>query len=388
MKKLLALALFLTLAFCALSQAEESKEWTLEGTFVDEEENYLVITASFEEDVEGWYVGLMLGDGMYYGATIPQEGDSLHGNLDSEGGEYIVTVSEEGEDGILLTLESGEEYHFAPYEIPSASIIVTVNTDGLGGFAYAEGEEIPEYVEDSHSQSIYLGLEEPTTYSFVAEAEEGYRFVKWKMNGKTISAEPELTMEFTESADLVAVFMIFNPYAKEPVSDIEDAKTIGDVLGLPSNGYAIYEKAFVMEFELNDIAYRAVAEMEDGGAEAFYELDYDDPDYQKKFAELTDTLPITKVENLSEQSLTQEELDELVGKTGQELLDCGFTCNGWDLYSMTFFMDQGIFSYKVVFDGEVENEDDFKEEDILPMTVVSVTFDQIGDALYMEEYAQ
>ena len=59
----------------------------------------------------------MIGEPMA-GLTIPQEGSTLHGNLyawDESAEPLIVTVSEEGEDGLLLTMDGGESYHFTPW---------------------------------------------------------------------------------------------------------------------------------------------------------------------------------------------------------------------------------------------------------------------------------
>ena len=385
MKKILTFALMLSMAACIMTQAAEPSPWTREGTFIDEADNYLSIMTPFEEGDTGWYVGGAIGDGLY-GAAIPQEGESLHGNIDSEGGEFIVTVSEEGEDGILLTLENGEQYHFTPYEIPDADIVVTANTEGMGEIAYAEGEETPEFHEDSRTQSVYLGLEGPTTYSFDARAGEGYRFVKWTKNGKTFSTEPSVTAEFVEDADLVAVFMTFNPFAKEPVTDISEARTIGDVLGLPTYGTSIYEKAYVTAVELDDVVYRVIADLEEENAEALFSLDANDPEHLRKYADLASPLTISRIENLSGQIPSQEELDALAGKTFEELMGNGFTCSGWDLENKIIFMEQGPFQFKVVFDGEEISYEDFDEEDILPLTIASVTFDRIVNAASMEEF--
>ena len=102
---LLAALLLFSLAACAKSEqgGEEAAAWTREGYFVDENDNFLSIMVSPYEEYEGWYVGAILGEDMY-GWVIQQEGSTLHGNImpEYEEGEFIVTVSEEGEDGILL----------------------------------------------------------------------------------------------------------------------------------------------------------------------------------------------------------------------------------------------------------------------------------------------
>ena len=90
-----------------------------------------------------------------WGGTQPQEGNALHGALPSSGskGDLTVTVSEEGEDGLVLTVEGGETYHFKGGELPTATVVVTINTEGWGYIAYAEGEAAPEIDPEYPAQS-------------------------------------------------------------------------------------------------------------------------------------------------------------------------------------------------------------------------------------------
>ena len=217
MKKWICLALcaVMLLALCACgaqtgtpSTPEPVKEWTRAGYFMDENENLLSVTWMEDVDEPGWYVGLMIGE-LMAGWTLPQEGSTLHGNLnawDETAEPLIVTVSEEGEDGLLLAIEGGESYHFAPYDMPEASITVYINTEGLGYIAYVEGEDASGIDRDFPGQSAYIGLAEPATHTFVAWPHAGYSFVKWTKNGEDFSTEPQFTLLLDESAEYVAVF--------------------------------------------------------------------------------------------------------------------------------------------------------------------------------------
>ena len=231
MKKLICLAIcaVMLLALCACGGAKPAEpgetpapaseapaptqqpvaEWTRAGYFTDENENLLSVTWMEDVDEPGWYVGVMIGE-LMAGGTLPREGNTLHGSLSSweEGAEPIlVTVSEEGEDGLLLAMDSGESYHFTPYDMPQATIFVSVNTEGWGGMIeYAQGEEAPVIDPEWPYQSAQINLAEPATYTFAAAAEAGYVFVKWTKNGEDFSAEPVITVLLDESADFVAVF--------------------------------------------------------------------------------------------------------------------------------------------------------------------------------------
>ncbi|MBR5094039.1 MAG: hypothetical protein IK095_02995 [Oscillospiraceae bacterium] len=208
---LMALCMIFALAACGEQAEPEIKEWTRQGFFMDEDENFLSVTWMDDVDEPGWYVGVMLGEDLIedsWGGILPQEGDALHGTLPSSGsrGDLIVTVSEDGPDGLLLTVEGGETYHFKGGELPQATVVVSINTEGWGYIDYAEGEQSPEIDPEYPSQSAYLGLEGPETYTFLAWPQAGNMFVKWTKNGEDFSTEAQVTLLLGESAEYVAVF--------------------------------------------------------------------------------------------------------------------------------------------------------------------------------------
>ena len=205
---LLAAILLLGLGACGAKPAEEVKEWTRAGYFSDENEDMITITWMDDIDEPGWYVGVMLGE-LWGGCTLPQVGNTLRGDLnawDESAEPFVVTISEEGEDGLLLEIEGGESYHFTPMEIPETKFTVSVNTDGLGNIAAAEGEAAPEIDPERPFQSSIYNLPEEATYTFLAWPMSGNRFVKWTRNGEDFSTEPQITVLIDESADFVAVF--------------------------------------------------------------------------------------------------------------------------------------------------------------------------------------
>ena len=210
---LLAICMVFSLCACgaqpeAPATPEPVKEWTRAGYFTDENENMLSVTWMEDVDEPGWYIGVMIGE-LMAGGTLPQEGNTLRGKLSTleEGAEPItVTVSEEGEDGLLLEIEGGESYHFKPYDMPEATIIVNINTEGMGNIDWTEGEEAPEIDTEYPYQLAYIGLAEPKVHTFVAWPQAGSVFVKWTKNGEDFSTEPQITLLLDESADYVAVF--------------------------------------------------------------------------------------------------------------------------------------------------------------------------------------
>lgn len=404
MKKWISLMLALTmaLALCACgstkddsiataetaSAAEPAEDfvWTREGYFADEDDNMLMIFPSEDEEYPGWSVTCLLGEDII-GWFIQQEGETLHGNLASpymeDEGEFIVTLSEEGADGVLLELEDGSAYHMTPYDVPTAAFAVMVNIDGFGQIAYAEGTETPEFDDEFPSQSAYIGLAEVETYTFAAKPDEGWKFMEWTYNGEDYSTEPQITLEINEDAELVAVFGIGGTN-EEPV-DLDSVTTLGELLGLPEYGMSCFENKYVYAFEQDGNIYRAVADMPDEVFDAYFALDWDDPDYDAKVSELISPLEIVSITNLSETEPTQEEMDALIGRTGEELFHDGWSSWGWNLEDMEFYFDHGAYSYIITFEGEIENPNDFDEEDIYPLVVASVRYDGIGDPAALDE---
>ena len=214
---LMALALLLGLCACGAKPEapeapetgeEEIKEWSRRGYFTNDNDELVTIMWMEDADEPGWYIGVMIGETMT-GWYVEQVGNSLHGNLnawDESAEPYVVTVSEEGEDGIVLEVEGGESYHFTAFEVPKATIFVSVNVDGMGIIGYNEGEEAPEMDPEYPFQSAQINIAEPAVYTLAAMPQAGNLFVKWTRNGEDFTDEPQFTVLFDESADFVAVF--------------------------------------------------------------------------------------------------------------------------------------------------------------------------------------
>ncbi|MBQ9269282.1 MAG: hypothetical protein IJ206_07175 [Oscillospiraceae bacterium] len=196
------------------SQAEPEEtetEWSREGYFQDENEHMLSVIWMDDVGDAGWYVGCMLGEDAAedsWGGMLPQDGNSLKGVLPSSGSkeDITVTVAEDDADGLILTVEGGETYHFAPMDLPTATIIVTINTEGKGNISYAQGEVTPEIDEEFPFQSAQINLAEPDTYTLLAWTRAGNQFVKWTRNGEDFSTDPQITVSLDESAEFIAVF--------------------------------------------------------------------------------------------------------------------------------------------------------------------------------------
>ena len=152
------------------------------------------------------------------------------------------------------------------------------------------------------------------------------------------------------------------------------------------DGYS--ETTYTIVFDVDGVYYRAKCEMPEDISAKVWGVDFEDEERDQKIRDLVSPLEIASFENLSEQITPQEELDKLVGKTGQELFDDGWTYWSYNLEDMEAGMNYGPFTYRVVFEYEgepMENTDDFDfYEEFKDLAVASVTYEGLGDAIESE----
>lgn len=263
-------------------------------------------------------------------------------------------------------------------------ITIMVNTKGLGGnIAVSEDGTDPQLDPEYPMQSAYVSVEKGVTVKILAEPETGYHFFKWTVNGKEYSTEPLITVTAEEDVEYIAEFL---PEGKDGAHvALDTVKTLGELLGLPDVGSSLTGTTYVYAFEQDGNTYRAICDVSEETAQAIFDLDFDDPDYDKKLNDLIAPLPVKAIENLTENLPTQEEADQYIGKTGQELIDDGWTVHFYNLDELRFGMTCGVYSYDITFEGKIQDPEDFNEDtDMGGLTVKTITCDGIGDATYME----
>ena len=171
--------------------------------------------------------------------------------------------------------------------------------------------------------------------------------------------------------------------AQAPTAEASAFKIMGDVFAYESMNKGNSETKYVYVFEKDGIVYRAVADLPADVSETIWSLDFIDENYDEKVREAVAPLPIVQLDNLTELIPAQAELDALVGKTGQELKDEGWTISGWQLDDMEFTLEHGPFAYTVIMEGDYTpnaNYDFDEEADFPPLKVKSITYAGIGDA--------
>ena len=263
-------------------------------------------------------------------------------------------------------------------------VTIMVNLKGLGGnIAVSDDGTEPQLEAEFPAQSAFLNVEKGTVVKILAEPEEGYHFFQWTVDGKAYSTEPLITVTAEEDTEFLAQFL---PEGKDGAHvDLDTVKTLGDLLGLPDVGSGLTGTTYVYAFEQDGSTWRAVCDVSEETAQAIFDLDFDDPDYDRKLNDLIAPLPVRVIENLTENLPTQQEADQYLGKTGQELIDDGWTVGFCNLDDLRFEMNHGVYSYEITFDGKVKDPESFSEDtDMGGLTVKTITCDGIGDATYVE----
>ena len=158
-----------------------------------------------------------------------------------------------------------------------------------------------------------------------------------------------------------------------------ELNTMGDALAVESEFHHASwdDEHYVYVFDNNGTPTRVVADIT---AELSQQIDdalFNDGGGDEKVREILSPLALTSVEDLSTGIPSQDEMDQLVGKTGQELLDDGYEVWGtsFDGESVSFTLAKGLYSYDVVFEGDLSKIDEDDVEASLPdLTVTGVTY--------------
>ncbi len=260
--------------------------------------------------------------------------------------------------------------------------LVTVNMEGNGQVAIAEEGAALAFTDDLPIHSAGVNREIGSLVTIGAKPDEGYKILKWTKNGEVIGTEPEITFTLEDNTDFIVTFSKANPNENAKLADL---KTVGDLYAnVAELGSLMMEDKMVYGFELGGGYYRAIAEMTPDIFQAVMDLDMFDENYEEKQHELLAPLAVVRIEDLNKAALTKDEMDALAGKTVSELLADGWFFNGYNFEDMEFTADHDVSSYKLILEGEAPAKEDYSDEDLGPMTVVSVSYIGYSDLTNME----
>lgn len=105
---------------------------------------------------------------------------------------------------IALCIEN--EFPIFDKSIDMNGFLVLINTDGLGQIARAEEGRTFKFNDEYPAQSSVDHLADGTKLIIGAKAAEGWRFVKWTLNGEDFSDETLIHYTVREDSEFRAVF--------------------------------------------------------------------------------------------------------------------------------------------------------------------------------------
>lgn len=138
-------------------------------------------------------------------------------------------------------------------------------------------------------------------------------------------------------------------------------KTLGDALAAQTSLFSSEydDKYYVCGFQAGDSFYRVVAKLDAETNQKIDDVDWSKGDADKQIEEAISGLPLQSVEDLTSEMVPQDELDKLVGKTGKDLADAGYTFVSYFMYGgeetgVTFV--KGSLAYMFTFDASVPED--------------------------------
>ena len=167
--------------------------------------------------------------------------------------------------------------------------------------------------------------------------------------------------------------------------DISALKTLGDVMAIESEGQTATwnEEHYIYVTTVNGAPLRAVVDLTPEIYSQIEELDFLDEEHDQKLNDIIGGLELASLDDYSDQVPSQDELDALVGKTGKELLDDGFTFSTLTMYGgdeTVAELEKDLFRYEVTFDGTVDGDaDSFDGNLVAELPVASVGFIGLSD---------
>lgn len=142
-----------------------------------------------------------------------------------------------------------DDYPISEESLDMNGYLVTINTEGLGQVARAEVGRKFAFDEEYPAQSTADHLAEGTKLLIGAKADDGWKFVKWTLNGADYSTDEQFEYTVTEDAEFVAVFDFYDAFETETI----DLSTASEIL--PAYVYQGDEKtAAICDYLTTDIA--------------------------------------------------------------------------------------------------------------------------------------
>ena len=168
--------------------------------------------------------------------------------------------------------------------------------------------------------------------------------------------EPEAT-EFEEPVVTSIYQLVEIPLEQSPV------KTLGEAYAVPSETYqtCTTDDAYIFVFEMDGVFYRVEADMTPELRKQLDAIDFFDEQKDEKVLALIGDLPLRRVVDLSATLPSQTELDELKGKTGEELIEMGYELGSGYAFEdkAELYLVRDLYEFHVYFNEKVPKTEDY-----------------------------
>ena len=204
-----------------------------------------------------------------------------------------------------------------------------------------------------------------------------------------------LTEQVPEISALMT--MMNNPGTSETEETQQEAdpsswKTLGDVRSLETqDSEATWDdEKYVYIFSYAGTKWMVTAAFSKELEDAIRNVDFMADDREEQIDAILAPCEIISVIDLATLAISQEELDQWIGKTGQALLDAGWEYNGYtyDNDALGINMINGRIEYLVSFEGGIEAPASYDEEpDYKDAVIAGIRFRGNSYHFFDEEYA-
>lgn len=313
---------------------------------------------------------------------LDHEHGIIAGVILSDGG--IRLEYRQGETDLVIdfTSETGEsavyrcDIYFNDTDKPLFSASVTVAPEGERTLSLETGEKTVVPLEEMLGGG--------------SEAASGL-FMDIMMNGFT-PLMAKLSEAAPEAAGLVTALMMpkqnqestgGSEQETEPPAEADPSswKTLDDVLSLrtESRESSWDEDNYTLIFKYAGTEWLVNAKFSKELSDAVRAVDFMAKDRDEQIKAIIGPCEITTVLDLKTLAAPQDELDQWIGKTGQDLLDAGWEYNGYhsDETGIHICMVHGEFQYQISFAEELTMTQVFGEqpENMVSATVTGIEFD-------------
>lgn len=173
--------------------------------------------------------------------------------------------------------------------------------------------------------------------------------------------------------------------------DGKKIETLGDVLAI--DGVSVQKASmnnnYILVAENDDIALRAVGILPDDSSEKLDGISMFDDNYEEELADIIGDIKIARLDDLSEDKPSQDELSSLVGLTGKELNEKGYEKTGHMSFNgnTSFSYTKGSHDIRVTFKEPITDDMDLNDDSIIDaLTVATAEYSGISSSIMFNIY--